>query len=169
MDRPLTNSQLGFLLEFISLPVLNGFITAIAITIILNQMDSLLGQTNIGDGTAAQVSLLQCRSIVENPSLTLPDTRHVRPIRSSQRLRMCHRFRRYHIPHHHRKSRQTLRRQEQDPLVRHHHPCLPLPRPLHRHFVRRQRRPCRGGLSLRDRRGQLRRHWHARNAPTRTH
>ncbi|GAB7364500.1 hypothetical protein MBLNU230_g5309t2 [Neophaeotheca triangularis] len=47
--------ELGFLLEFISLPVLNGFITAIAITIILNQMDSLLGQTNIGDGTAAQI------------------------------------------------------------------------------------------------------------------
>ena len=47
--------RLGFLLEFISLPVLSGFITAIAITIILNQMASLLGETNVGDGTAAQI------------------------------------------------------------------------------------------------------------------
>lgn len=47
--------KLGFLLEFISLPVLSGFITAIAITIILNQMDSLLGEKNIGDGTARQI------------------------------------------------------------------------------------------------------------------
>lgn len=47
--------KLGFLLEFISLPVLSGFITAIAITIILNQMDSLLGESNVGDGTATQV------------------------------------------------------------------------------------------------------------------
>ncbi|CAM1505940.1 Fc.00g115770.m01.CDS01 [Cosmosporella sp. VM-42] len=47
--------KLGFLLEFISLPILNGFITAIAITIILNQMDSLLGEPNVGDGTATQI------------------------------------------------------------------------------------------------------------------
>ncbi|KAK7426547.1 hypothetical protein QQZ08_007006 [Neonectria magnoliae] len=47
--------NLGFLLEFISLPVLSGFITAIAITIILNQMDSLLGESNVGDGTATQI------------------------------------------------------------------------------------------------------------------
>lgn len=47
--------KLGFLLEFISLPVLSGFITAIAITIMLNQMDSLLGEENVGDGTAKQI------------------------------------------------------------------------------------------------------------------
>jgi MFS superfamily sulfate permease-like transporter len=47
--------KLGFLLEFISLPVLSGFITAIAITIILNQMDSLLGEDNVGDGAATQI------------------------------------------------------------------------------------------------------------------
>ncbi|KAF4951313.1 hypothetical protein FGADI_7511 [Fusarium gaditjirri] len=47
--------KLGFLLEFISLPVLSGFITAIAITIILNQMDSLLGEDNVRDGAANQI------------------------------------------------------------------------------------------------------------------
>jgi sodium-independent sulfate anion transporter 11 len=47
--------KLGFLLEFISLPVLSGFITAIAITIILNQMDSLLGEENVRDGAAKQI------------------------------------------------------------------------------------------------------------------
>ncbi|PGH04738.1 hypothetical protein AJ79_07017 [Helicocarpus griseus UAMH5409] len=47
--------KLGFLLEFISLPILSGFISAVAITIILNQMDSLLGENDIGDGTAQQI------------------------------------------------------------------------------------------------------------------
>ncbi|KAL9945613.1 hypothetical protein D7B24_009446 [Verticillium nonalfalfae] len=47
--------KLGFLLEFISLPVLSGFISAVAITIILNQMDSLLGEDNVGDGAATQI------------------------------------------------------------------------------------------------------------------
>ncbi|KAF4444185.1 putative sulfate permease SutB [Fusarium austroafricanum] len=47
--------KLGFLLEFISLPVLSGFITAIAITIILNQMPSLLGEANVGSGAATQI------------------------------------------------------------------------------------------------------------------
>jgi sodium-independent sulfate anion transporter 11 len=47
--------KLGFLLEFISLPILSGFISAVAITIILNQMGSLLGESNIGDGTAQQI------------------------------------------------------------------------------------------------------------------
>lgn len=47
--------KLGFLLEFISLPILSGFISAVAITIILNQMGSLLGEPNIGDGTATQI------------------------------------------------------------------------------------------------------------------
>ena len=47
--------KLGFLLEFISLPILSGFITAVAITIILNQMPHLLGETDVGDGTAQQI------------------------------------------------------------------------------------------------------------------
>ena len=47
--------KLGFLLEFISLPILSGFISAVAITIILNQMDSLLGEDGVGDGTAVQI------------------------------------------------------------------------------------------------------------------
>lgn len=47
--------KLGFLLEFISLPILSGFITAVAVTIILNQMDSLLGEPGGGDGTAEQI------------------------------------------------------------------------------------------------------------------
>ncbi|KAK4159900.1 sulfate transporter family-domain-containing protein [Cladorrhinum sp. PSN259] len=47
--------KLGFLLEFISLPILSGFISAVAITIILNQMGSLLGEPNVGDGTAQQI------------------------------------------------------------------------------------------------------------------
>ncbi|KAK3314566.1 sulfate transporter family-domain-containing protein [Apodospora peruviana] len=47
--------KLGFLLEFISLPILSGFISAVAITIILNQMESLLGEPNVGDGAATQI------------------------------------------------------------------------------------------------------------------
>ena len=47
--------KLGFLLEFISLPILSGFISAVAITIILNQMGSLLGEDGIGDGVANQI------------------------------------------------------------------------------------------------------------------
>jgi len=44
--------KLGFLLEFVSLPILSGFITAVAITIILKQTDSLLGEDDVRDGTA---------------------------------------------------------------------------------------------------------------------
>jgi solute carrier family 26 (sodium-independent sulfate anion transporter), member 11 len=47
--------KLGFLLDFISYPVLTGFISAVAITIILNQMDSLLGEDGVRDGTAKAV------------------------------------------------------------------------------------------------------------------
>ncbi|KAL2159076.1 hypothetical protein VTH06DRAFT_2835 [Thermothelomyces fergusii] len=47
--------KLGFLLDFISHPVLSGFISAVAITIVLNQMDSLLGEPDVRDGTANQV------------------------------------------------------------------------------------------------------------------
>jgi len=39
--------NLGFLLEFISEPILAGFISAVALTIGLNQMDTLLGQENV--------------------------------------------------------------------------------------------------------------------------
>ena len=44
--------KLGFLLDFISYPVLTGFISAVAITIILKQIDSLLGEEDVRDGTA---------------------------------------------------------------------------------------------------------------------
>ncbi|KAI6484687.1 hypothetical protein MCOR11_010011 [Pyricularia oryzae] len=47
--------KLGWLLEFISLPILSGFITAVAITIALNQMPSLLGISGVGSGTAQQI------------------------------------------------------------------------------------------------------------------
>lgn len=47
--------NLGFLLEFVSLPVLAGWITAVAITIILNQLPSLLGIKGVGSGTAQQI------------------------------------------------------------------------------------------------------------------
>lgn len=44
--------KLGFLLDFVSTPVLNGFISAAAITIGLGQVDNLLGENNVRDGTA---------------------------------------------------------------------------------------------------------------------
>lgn len=47
--------KLGFLLEYVSLPILNGFISAVAITIILNQMDTLLGEDDVRDGTAHSI------------------------------------------------------------------------------------------------------------------
>ncbi|KAK1835024.1 sulfate transporter family-domain-containing protein [Podospora conica] len=47
--------KLGFVLDFVSLPILSGFISAVAINIILNQMDSLLGEPNVGDGAATQI------------------------------------------------------------------------------------------------------------------
>jgi sodium-independent sulfate anion transporter 11 len=47
--------KLGFLLEFISLPILSGFISAVAIVIILGQIGSLLGEPAIGDGVATQI------------------------------------------------------------------------------------------------------------------
>jgi sodium-independent sulfate anion transporter 11 len=43
--------KLGFLLEFISIPVLSGFISAAAIVIMLGQIPSLFG-VNVGTGTA---------------------------------------------------------------------------------------------------------------------
>jgi len=48
--------RLGFLLEFVSIPILTGFISAVAITIALNQMASLLGESGVSSsGTAAQI------------------------------------------------------------------------------------------------------------------
>lgn len=47
--------NLGFLLEFISLPILSGFISAVAITIGLGQVDSLLGESDVGSGTANEI------------------------------------------------------------------------------------------------------------------
>lgn len=47
--------NLGFLLEFISGPVLSGFISAVAIIIGLGQVPSLLGQDNDADDTAGRI------------------------------------------------------------------------------------------------------------------
>ncbi|CZR65479.1 related to sulfate permease SutB [Phialocephala subalpina] len=47
--------KLGFLLEFVSLPVLTGFISAAAITIILGQVPAIFGETNVGSGAANQI------------------------------------------------------------------------------------------------------------------
>ncbi|KUI63473.1 hypothetical protein VM1G_10299 [Cytospora mali] len=47
--------KLGFLLEFVSIPVITGFISAVAITIILNQMGSLLGSHISSNGAANQI------------------------------------------------------------------------------------------------------------------
>ncbi|TVY81665.1 putative sulfate permease, partial [Lachnellula suecica] len=46
--------KLGFLLEFVSLPVLTGFISAAAITIILGQVPAIFGET-VGTGTSTQI------------------------------------------------------------------------------------------------------------------
>ena len=47
--------KLGFLLEFVSLPVLTGFISAAALTIISGQVAAIFGETNIGSGVANQI------------------------------------------------------------------------------------------------------------------
>ncbi|PNS15259.1 Sulfate permease 2 [Sphaceloma murrayae] len=47
--------KLGFLLEFISEPVLVGFISAAAITIGLGQVDNLLGENDVRDGIALTI------------------------------------------------------------------------------------------------------------------
>ncbi|EME85152.1 uncharacterized protein MYCFIDRAFT_41695 [Pseudocercospora fijiensis CIRAD86] len=47
--------NLGFLLDFISLPILSGFISAVAITIILGQIPSLLGEDSGGSNTAEKI------------------------------------------------------------------------------------------------------------------
>lgn len=45
--------KLGWLLDFISTPVLNGFVSAAALVILLGQVPSLLGEDNVGSGTVA--------------------------------------------------------------------------------------------------------------------
>ncbi|KAK1750353.1 sulfate transporter 4.1, partial [Echria macrotheca] len=48
--------RLGFLLDFVSLPILSGFISAVAINIILGQMGSLLGEPNVsGSSVPSQI------------------------------------------------------------------------------------------------------------------
>lgn len=47
--------KLGFLLELVSHPVLTGFISAAAITIILGQVPAIFGEKNIGSGVANQL------------------------------------------------------------------------------------------------------------------
>ena len=47
--------KLGFLLDFISTPVLNGFISAAALTIGLGQVDNLLGEENVRDPTGDKI------------------------------------------------------------------------------------------------------------------
>lgn len=47
--------KLGWLLDFISTPVLNGFVSAAALVILLGQVPSLLGEDNVGSGTAATI------------------------------------------------------------------------------------------------------------------
>jgi solute carrier family 26 (sodium-independent sulfate anion transporter), member 11 len=58
--------KLGFLLEFISEPVLTGFISAAAIIIGSGQIKNLIGQSDIGDGFA---------NIVHDTFATLPDAK----------------------------------------------------------------------------------------------
>lgn len=50
--------KLGFLLEFVSIPIITGFISAVAITIILNQMGSLFG-TDVSSSAKAYTQIRQ--------------------------------------------------------------------------------------------------------------
>jgi sodium-independent sulfate anion transporter 11 len=43
--------KLGFVLDFISIPVLSGFVSAAGLTIIFGQVPTLFGETNVGSGT----------------------------------------------------------------------------------------------------------------------
>ena len=45
--------KLGWILDFISQPVLSGFVSAAALVILLGQVPSLTGQDNVGSGAAA--------------------------------------------------------------------------------------------------------------------
>ncbi|KAH8898116.1 sulfate permease [Thozetella sp. PMI_491] len=62
--------KLGFLLEYISVPVLSGFLSAAALTILLGQVGSLVGLSNVPSGTAPIISNVLSR-IPEFKPLTL--------------------------------------------------------------------------------------------------
>ncbi|KAJ6083318.1 hypothetical protein N7467_007453 [Penicillium canescens] len=47
--------RLGFLLDFIPLPVLSGYVSAAAITIVLQQLKELFGESKKGSSTAAVI------------------------------------------------------------------------------------------------------------------
>lgn len=55
--------KLGFLLEFVSIPIITGFISAVAITICLNQMGSLLG-TDISSSAKAYTQIREVFSLL---------------------------------------------------------------------------------------------------------
>ncbi len=61
--------KLGFLLELVSHPVLTGFISAAAITIILGQVPAIFGEKNVGSGVANQI-----HDIIAKISQTKPIT-----------------------------------------------------------------------------------------------
>ncbi|KAF9875228.1 sulfate permease [Colletotrichum karsti] len=56
--------KLGFILDYISVPVLSGFLSAAAITILLGQVGSLVGLSDVPSGTA---------SIISNVLTRIPD------------------------------------------------------------------------------------------------
>jgi len=43
--------KLGFLLDFVPLPVLSGYVSAAALTIVFGQIQALFGEKNIGSST----------------------------------------------------------------------------------------------------------------------
>lgn len=59
--------KLGFLLEFVSIPIITGFISAVAITIILNQMGSLLG-TDVSSSAKAYTQIGEVFSLLPTAS-----------------------------------------------------------------------------------------------------
>lgn len=62
--------KLGFILEYISVPVLSGFLSAAAITILLGQVGSLVGLSDVPSGTSAIISNVLSR-IPEMEPLTI--------------------------------------------------------------------------------------------------
>ncbi|KAF6839676.1 sulfate permease [Colletotrichum musicola] len=62
--------KLGFVLEYISVPVLSGFLSAAAITILLGQVGSLVGLSDVPSGTSSIISNVLSR-IPEMEPLTI--------------------------------------------------------------------------------------------------
>ncbi|OHW95685.1 sulfate permease [Colletotrichum incanum] len=62
--------KMGFLLEFISVPVLSGFLSAAAITILLGQVGSLVGLSDVPSGASSIISNVLTR-IPEMEPLTI--------------------------------------------------------------------------------------------------